>query len=72
MVYCIDGAPDGVQIMKMDKKQLIEKAKEKKPKRYRTSFALDSAVYKRFLEVCKKANVSGAKIIEQFMKDFGK
>ena len=49
--------------------QLVEKD-DKRLKKRQYSFYLRDALYKKFMEVCKKRELSGSKVIGAMMKDF--
>ena len=43
---------------------------EKEPKKRQFSFYIDSDIYKEFMSICKKNNLSGSKVINAAMQDF--
>ncbi len=48
--------------------QLLSPNKEPKKRQY--SFYIDSEIYKTFMAICKKNNLSGSRVINAAMQDF--
>ena len=48
--------------------QLLDPKKDTKKRQY--SFYIDVELYKKFMSICKKKNLSGSRVINAAMRDF--